>query len=771
MADNATATRGGGVVAAPSDTPTQAGGRLRVPSLVTLCTRTISRDPGLLADAPYVPEDICTKVLACLREENGITDAALDCVRRHNPLNPEHERCRLRSIDLSGSPTLTCNGVAKVASHPLIALKLDRCPEISGDIFKVLRTGCCRTLQALSLSHCGSIQPQDFKELVWFDQLRSVNLSNTAIVSGGLSVLNHNVVELDLSHTNVGVDAFGALRHLNLQSLSLAGTAVGQTALPSLLQMRKLQRLDISECRQLQTQDLGAEDADAAALEENLQDFFASLTNIATLKWLNLSGCGVTTDTVKTILSEGHALEFLGIVSTRASAMATVDAPDTVAVASLNTKAEILNALSEFHATGSYDVVLSCLRAVFRLVSPTYTPSDEARITSDNGLTRVMINCMHRFVDKLDLQVVSSAVLFYTTLDTTKEQLPLDRREALHAVLRTMDQHLGCLQLVKNCCLTLRNFQTENELALFSRQVAILLLRAALLYSDRTIQLTSVFLCCHNLASLHPWHKAAIGEAGGIQLAVQLIHEKKCPEENEETDTAVLEACWTFLWNITDETPSNAERFLSEGGLDLVVEVLQLYPDGAILRRNVMGLVTNIAEVKRLRPSLMTEDMLSELDKCLTGLDDLEVSYNVTGTLCHLMAEGEAFWDRHEVAREQRSHLLGQITTAVDGWSLSAERWINYRCLRPVISLLSLQLPWEIRYWAAWALASLCTANPDKYCEMCLEENALEPLRLLEGHHETVAHPPMTHVLQLTLSRCNQWQSERQEAEPHDTEV
>lgn len=40
--------------------------------------------------------------------------------------------------------------------------------------------------------------------------------------------------------------------------------------------------------------------------------------------------------------------------------------------------------------------------------------------------------------------------------------------------------------------------------------------------------------------------------------------------DNEE-HTLVLEACWTFLWNITDETPANSHRFVDDHGRCLPV--------------------------------------------------------------------------------------------------------------------------------------------------------------------------------------------------------
>jgi len=87
------------------------------------------------------------------------------------------------------------------------------------------------------------------------------------------------------------------------------------------------------------------------------------------------------------------------------------------------------------------------------------------------------------------------------------------------------------------------------------------LLRTALSYEERTVQMTSILICCHNIASLHPWHKEQIGRhqpEGGIHLVMRLIKWRLTEQVDDENDgndgnngahrTAVLEACWTFLW-------------------------------------------------------------------------------------------------------------------------------------------------------------------------------------------------------------------------------
>lgn len=39
----------------------------------------------------------------------------------------------------------------------------------------------------------------------------------------------------------------------------------------------------------------------------------------------------------------------------------------------------------------------------------------------------------------------------------------------------------------------------------------------------------------------------------------------------------VLEVAWSTMWNVTDETPSNCQRFLDSGGMTCFMFCLQVF--------------------------------------------------------------------------------------------------------------------------------------------------------------------------------------------------
>lgn len=109
----------------------------------------------------------------------------------------------------------------------------------------------------------------------------------------------------------------------------------------------------------------------------------------------------------------------------------------------------------------------------------------------------------------------------------------------------------------------------------------------------------------------------------------------------------VMEFSWSALWNITDETPDNCQMFLNCRGMSLFLDCLQVshvrqeytffmclfhtcdiewldkglshhrsifvqeFPDKQELHRNMLGLLGNVAEVKALRPQLLTPQFIT----------------------------------------------------------------------------------------------------------------------------------------------------------------
>ena len=62
--------------------------------------------------------------------------------------------------------------------------------------------------------------------------------------------------------------------------------------------------------------------------------------------------------------------------------------------------------------------------------------------------------------------------------------------------------------------------------------------------------------------------KVLLSRMGAVETILQLIYEKLKLVHSDY----VMETAWSALWNVTDESPVNCERFLTSDGLTLFIK-------------------------------------------------------------------------------------------------------------------------------------------------------------------------------------------------------
>lgn len=231
----------------------------------------------------------------------------------------------------------------------------------------------------------------------------------------------------------------------------------------------------------------------------------------------------------------------------------------------------------------------------------------------------------------------------------------------------------------------------------------------------------------------------------------------------------VMEVAWSTMWNVTDETAVNCERFLDGQGMTYFLKCLkvriefsvferhltrkfpfQTFPDREELLRNMMGLLGNVAEVEELRPRLMTQEFITVfsdlLHSCSDGIEVClenflfsphnhpsfyQVSYNAAGVLSHIASDGPDAW---KIPNPTREEVLQNMVEAISRWQLDAERNINYRSFEPILKLVECYDTPQCQHWAVWALANLTKVYPNKYCPLVEREGGLRLLGELIEH-------------------------------------
>lgn len=183
-----------------------------------------------------------------------------------------------------------------------------------------------------------------------------------------------------------------------------------------------------------------------------------------------------------------------------------------------------------------------------------------------------------------------------------------------------------------------------------------------------------------------------------------------------------------------------------------------------------MGLLGNVAEVQRLRYRLMTTEYITVFGELLDSQSDgIEVSYNAAGVLAHITSDGANAWNISEPSRED---VLNRMILAIERWSLSTERNINYRSFEPILGLIKCFDTPACQLWAVWALANLTKVSfkdivfdeiflnfniflqvyPQKYCRLVEEEHGIPLLEDLINHMETC--DKLKELAQMVLDQC-----------------
>ncbi|MBN3286159.1 ZER1 protein, partial [Polyodon spathula] len=330
---------------------------------------------------------------------------------------------------------------------------------------------------------------------------------------------------------------------------------------------------------------------------------------------------------------------------------------------------------------------------------------DIARIQHCSQLLRALqlviaaLRC-HKY-DK-SIQVTGSAALFYlTNSEYRAEQSVKLRRQVIQVVLNGMESYQE-VTVQRNCCLTLCNFTIPDELEFQYQRVNELLL--SILNQSRqddSIQRIAVHLCNALVCQVDNDHKEAVGKMGFVTTMLKLIQKRLV----DKTCDQVMEYSWSALWNITDETPDNCDMFLNYSGMKLFLECLKEFPDKQELHRNMLGLLGNVAEVRCLRPQLLTPQFITVFSNLLDSkADGIEVSYNACGVLSHIMFDGPQAWTMEEPLREQ---VMDRMWAAIQSWDVTSKRNINYRSFEPILRLLPQELAPVSQHWATWALYNL----------------------------------------------------------------
>ncbi|XP_033623712.1 protein zyg-11 homolog A isoform X3 [Fukomys damarensis] len=191
----------------------------------------------------------------------------------------------------------------------------------------------------------------------------------------------------------------------------------------------------------------------------------------------------------------------------------------------------------------------------------------------------------------------------------------------------------------------------------------------------------------------------------------------------ENLDDPTLLFSLKALWNLTDESPATCKHVMENQGLAIFIKVLETFSESTI-QSKVLGLLSNIAEVRELSTKLMTEDVVKHISTLLHS-KQIEVSYFAAGIIAHLTCDKQPWL----LCDLRRSALLRDLHATIQKWPSSTCKMsalVTYRSFKAFFPLLGNFSQPAAQLWALWAMYHVCSKNPSVYCKMLAEEGGLQ---------------------------------------------
>ncbi|KAL3284468.1 hypothetical protein HHI36_018629 [Cryptolaemus montrouzieri] len=701
-----------------------------------------------------LPVELCEKLLNLRSSNNNsVTSEFINIFR-------DRECTRLKRVRLKGEHVNDAD-LAILLAHRLVELEIAYCPQLTIKCIDYL-SEFGSSLLSLSIGNNTKI----FPERVFGAKTKIQNEGYTSFIFHTPSlrklVLRHvqylqpffyllllaplnSLAYLDLSScSNLG--NFNYCVHLtNLTSLVLHNVEKMEDKIPAICKLVNLRHLDISQFN---------EDLEKYTRPNEVLTMIVKCLPYLTsldISGTNLAGRGVAEVEVTSCPSDipglvhraNNPLQFLGLYETSHEACLRHHIPAKLIAGNANEEQVLIAALAYLDRPEMLQKVLNELFHLFRYESCEFV----------GQALNIVLEAMTRHLTERHIQISGSATLFYIVKGTGAEELNNAMRvkkKIITTLLNGMAAHINDDTMMRNGCLTLCQFKIPNDVLFeYDRLVDILLHSVNGQQQESFVQRIGIYLLNSLACQVDGKQKVKLGELGAISKMISLISDRL---ENNICDD-VLEVAWSTMWNVTDETPCNCQKFLEKNGMEYFLMCLQKFPQKDELLRNMMGLLGNVAEVQPLRHYLVTPEYLCVFSDLLgSSSDGIEVSYNAAGVISHIASDGPEVWT---VTNPSRDYVLDKMVMAISRWDLNSPRNINYRSFEPILYLVGVYHTPECQQWATWALANLTQVYPEKYCGLVEKEGGLE---LLQEVISNPAPPRAVKVLaEVVLKNCQNY--------------
>uniref|UniRef100_A0A8C7E2V4 Zyg-11 family member A, cell cycle regulator n=1 Tax=Naja naja TaxID=35670 RepID=A0A8C7E2V4_NAJNA len=513
-------------------------------------------------------------------------------------------------------------------------------------------------------------------------RLESLNISNTSVTNISALLACRNCLK--------------SLTMYSLKCLKMPTTKF----LDVIRELKYLVHLDISD-----NQHSGSEIAFCLLRQKDI------LPNLVSL---DISGNkSITDEAVEAFVRQRPRMHFIGLLGTAAGFTEFLSGQGSLKVSGGENEMQVLEALKRYNERPTF-----VKEAFFHLFLQTCF----MKITKPEILKLVIIGMKNHPLD-LAVQLTASACVLNLTRQGLAAGVPVRLLSSvIQLLLKAMETFPEQRQLQKNCLLSLSSVRILQDVP-FNRFVAAKFVVQWLCNQENQhVQRIAVNVISILGLKLSDEQAAQLSAEFYIVKLLEIIEQKTNQTESDVTFHFTLRA----LWNLTDEAPTMCAHFMDHKGLDLFLEVLEIFSSDSSIQHKALGLLNNVAEVRELHPRLMQKDFVDHVSELLNSAE-IEVSYFSAGIMANLISRGEEAWT---LSQKLRRSLIEKLHSTLLKWPTPECKMValpayRYNPFYPLLDCFTLP---GVQIWAAWAILHVCCKTPAKYCAMLIEENGLQHL-------------------------------------------
>ncbi|XP_075228477.1 protein zyg-11 homolog B-like isoform X2 [Lycorma delicatula] len=632
----------------------------------------------------------------------------------------------LRKVYLPDARKLTVKGLRMLKGHKISELEACCLTVTVNDLIGCLGEWTLHNLRSLNVARSTFTDGSKYCVVVALSKLQallSLDVSGTEFNKHGLEIVVEDLPQLEsLNISSTRVDDISPLKkckhrlkRLDIYDLKLICRE------DVLAELSNLRCLDMSEGKEMHPFDMFI-----SLAESRISDLLNNPNVLPYITALDLSGSFSGKDEIarkelRGFIRRHPKLQFLGLVQSDACYDECFTNPSNpeyrpdLQVAGTATEEQILLGLKRYTSRPWF--VQKCLYNLFRL-TPTFT---DARV----DIIELVLPGMQQHPQAFGVQMAATACLYNLTKgDLASKIHPRILARVVELSLDAMETFPDHYQLQKNTLLTLCSDRILQEVPIDKYRCAKLVLDSLCAFEETSMNRMSVAICSILAAKIATCETSKLGaEPRYMRKLLELVRNKMDSDNVDITMKFTLSA----LWNLTDESPTTCGVFLEEGGLELFLQVLQKFPGESTVETKVLGLVNNIAEVPRLRHSLLQPTFISLLRELLHS-NHIDVSYFAAGIMAHLASKPKSAWVN---SGAERDDVLEELGSVVSSWETPESEMVAYRSFHPFISLLKCTDAPQVQLWAVWAIRHVCTKNAQRYCPMLEAEEGSNMLRAM----------------------------------------